>query len=95
MRAIPKSALAGFATGLAVALVLAWIASGSSLSPMLIFFLWPTAIFGIGASGWQDGIFFHLFQSILVFGGNGVLYGFVALMLSKALDERKKKLKQS
>jgi len=66
-----KFALFGAAVGISVALVLANMASYESLSPLLILTLWPTAIFGLGATGWSDGAFFHVFQGLLVFGGTG------------------------
>jgi len=89
MKAISKTAVAGFVVGFVVALVLAGMASTKDLSPLIILGLWPTSIFGIGASGWQDGVLFHLFQSVLVFGGNGVLYGLFALLLKRIVFDVK------
>jgi hypothetical protein len=80
-----KFGLLGFVLGLGIAFVIARLAYTQSLSPRLIFALWPTAVFGIGATGWSDGVFFHTFQGILVFGGNGLLYGFIFYLIGMAV----------
>jgi hypothetical protein len=74
-------ATCGFAVGVIVALVVGSIASNNSLSPLVILILWPTALFGLGASGWSDGLIFHFAQLLIVFGGNGVVYGTIAFFL--------------
>jgi hypothetical protein len=92
MRLQIKFAISGFVLGILVALLLASNNDGRTSSTTL-FMLWPSAIFGIGATGWSDGYIFHVFQTILVFGGNGIVYGLVAYSLSSLVNSLTTKLK--
>jgi hypothetical protein len=82
-----KLGIIGFVLGLSVAMFLAALASNRNLSPILIISIWPTALFGIGATGWSDGVAFHIFQTMLVFGGNGALYGLVLSFVGTTLRD--------
>ena len=86
MRLPTKFAIAGFVFGILVAVVLAANNNGT-MSSTTLFLLWPTAIFGIGATGWSDGYLFHIIQGILVFGGNGVPYGLIGYGLGGLLNQ--------
>lgn len=86
-----KLGLLGFILGLIVALILAELAANRSVSSMLIISLWPTSLFGIGATGWSDGILWHLIQIAIVFGGNGVLYALVLSGAGMAIHTRMRK----
>jgi hypothetical protein len=92
MRLQIKIAISGFVLGILVALLLASNNDGRTASATLFLF-WPSAIFGIGASGWSDGYIFHIFQTILVFGGNGIAYGLVTYALGSLVNSLTTKLK--
>jgi hypothetical protein len=80
-----KFAISGFAFGMAVAFFLAFHNDGST-STATLFLLWPSAVFGIGATGWSDGYLFHIIQGIVVFGGNGVVYGLISYCIGALLN---------
>jgi predicted ribosomally synthesized peptide with SipW-like signal peptide len=88
MKRSTKCGIAGFILGLGIAGTLALMSQSRSLSPLLLICLWPSAIFGIGATGWSDGIIFHCFQFLLVFGGNGILYGGIAAFIGNLFEKR-------
>jgi len=92
MRLPTKFAIAGFALGILVAVVLAANNNGT-MSSTTLFLLWPTAIFGIGATGWSDGYLFHIIQGILVFVGNGVVYGLIGYGAGSLLNSLLTRLK--
>lgn len=64
--------------GIIVALVLAFVASGRSLNPMLILTLWPSSIAGIAdPTTFSDKLLIGTYE----FGGQFLLYGVVGIVL--------------
>jgi len=92
MRLQTKFGIAGFVLGILVAVLLATNNNGT-ISMTTLFLFWPTAIFGIGANGWSDGYVFHVIQGILVFGGNGVVYGAISYGIGSLLNQILTRLK--
>ena len=73
----------GGVIGLCVAIVLGWLSSYMSLSPMLILPLWPTSIFGIAFNGPLTFSWTSILVIVLVFGGNALLYSIVVALLAR------------
>jgi hypothetical protein len=72
------SALVGGVTGLLVALIMALSGPYTSLSPAVIYTLWPASILGFGYNGSSGFTLMSIVMPTVELGGNAFIYAVAA-----------------